>query len=113
MAAEAAKYLWDAIQAGDRVQRFALGLNFAGYCADEVRRSAIERQLEVLGEALSQLRKSAPDLAARVPELHRAVALRNVLIHGYATVDNAIVWGVVEQHLASLLQALKDLLPGA
>lgn len=99
MGAEAAKYLWDALQAGERAQRFALGMDYDAYCADEVRRSAIERQLEILGKALLRLRKVNPEAAARIPELHRAVALRHVLIHGYANVDNNIVWGVVRQHL--------------
>jgi uncharacterized protein with HEPN domain len=109
MGAEAAKYLWDALQAGERAQRFALGMDYDAYCADEVRRSAIERQLEILGEALLQLRKVDPETAARIPELHRAVALRHVLIHGYANVDNNIVWGVVRQHLDPLLLALRNL----
>ena len=74
-----------------------------------MRRSAIERQLEILGEALLQLRKVDPETAARIPELHRAVALRHVLIHGYANVDNNIVWGVVRQHLDPLLLALRNL----
>jgi uncharacterized protein with HEPN domain len=73
-------------------------------------RSAVERQFEIIGEALARLRQVDPVLAATIPELPRIVAFRNVLIHGYATVDNELVWGVVEGHLLSLLRTLAHLL---
>jgi uncharacterized protein with HEPN domain len=111
MEADAPKLLWDALQAAEKIGRFCDGHDFDGYRADEMLRSAVERQLEILGEALGQLRKVDPELAAGVPDLHRAVALRNVLIHAYANVDDAIVWGVVETQLPALRQHLRNLLP--
>lgn len=59
----------------------------------------------------SALRRADPALAATIPELPRIVAFRNVLIHGYATVDDRLVWGVVEADLAPLRQVLEHLLP--
>jgi uncharacterized protein with HEPN domain len=76
-------------------------------------RSAVERQLEIVGEALNQLRKVDPKTAADIPDLPRAVALRNVLIHAYATVNDRLVWDVVEQHLTALHQVLGELLRSA
>ena len=73
-------------------------------------RSAVERQFEIMGEALNQLSKTAPELAAQIPDLPRIVAFRNVLIHGYAVVDNAIVWRAVQEHLPDLLAVLDRLL---
>ena len=102
MSVDSAKYLWDAVQAAERVARFAAGMNFEGYHTDEIRRSAIERQLEILCEALAQLRKVDANLAVQIDDLPRAIALRNVLIHGYASADEAVVWGVVEQRLGAL-----------
>jgi uncharacterized protein with HEPN domain len=110
MEADAPKLLWDALQAAERIGRFAKGHTFKSYAGDELLRSAVERQLEILGEALGQLRKVDAQLAAQIPELHRSVALRNVLIHAYAEVDDAIVWGVVEVHLPALEARLRDLL---
>ena len=55
----------------------------------------------------------APDLAAGIPDLPRIVAFRNVLIHGYATVDDRLVWGVVEGDLPKLLALLTRLLDAA
>lgn len=56
MHADARKLLWDARHAAERVARFTLGKSFADYQADEFLRSAVERQLEIIGEALNQLR---------------------------------------------------------
>ena len=109
MSPDAAKYLWDARQAATKALRFAQGKSFDDYLADELLRSAVERQLEILGEALNQLRKTDPETAARVPNLAEAVALRNILIHAYATVDNRLVWGVVDGHLAALMDGLAAL----
>ena len=73
-------------------------------------RSAVERQFEIVGEALNQLAKLAPDLAEQIPDLPRIVASRNILIHGYAVVDNAIVWRVIQENLPGLLSVLERLL---
>jgi uncharacterized protein with HEPN domain len=54
-------------------------------------RSAVERQFEIIGEALSQLAKIDPAVAARIPDLRRIVGFRNVLIHGYDRMDAASV----------------------
>ncbi len=64
----------------------------------------------MVGEALTQLRKADPVTAARIPDLSKAVALRNALIRGYATVNDRVVWGVVEQHLGPLHETAGQLL---
>lgn len=108
-AEQAAKYLWDARRAAERVARFTAGRDLAGYLADEMLRAAVERQFEIIGEALNGLRRIDPTLAAAVPELPRIVAFRNVLIHSYATVDDRLVWSIVEGALPGLLVRLQRL----
>ncbi len=105
----AAKYLWDAQRAAERVARFTAGRTCEDYLGDEMLRSAVERQFEIIGEAFTGLRRVDPNLAATIPDLPRIVAFRNVLIHGYATVDSRLVWGVVEGKLAELLTLLTRL----
>lgn len=63
MGGDAGKYLWDAKVAADRVARFAKGRSFDDYRSDEMLRSAVERQFETIGEALSALRRVAPEVA--------------------------------------------------
>ncbi|MDQ3404512.1 MAG: DUF86 domain-containing protein [Actinomycetota bacterium] len=73
-------------------------------------RSAIERQFEIVGEALNQLSKIDGEIASAVPELPRIVAFRNILIHGYGTVDDALVWQVLAEELPILTRTLGELL---
>ncbi|WP_439576687.1 HepT-like ribonuclease domain-containing protein [Elioraea sp.] len=110
MRADPRGLLWDAHDAAETVAVFIRGHTLAEYRADRMLRSAVERQCEVVGEALNRLAKVAPDLAARVPGLAQAVAFRNLLIHGYAVVDDAVVWRTVQQDLPVLSRDLAALL---
>jgi uncharacterized protein with HEPN domain len=107
---DASKLLWDAQLAADRATRFCAGKTFVVYEADEILRSAVERQLEIVGKALNQLSRVDATTASLLPDLPRIVAFRNMLIHGYASVDNHIVWGVLETNLPPLLTTLNRLL---
>ena len=71
-------------------------------------RSAVERQFEIIGEALGTLARVDATIAARIPVLRDIVAFRNILIHGYAILDRARVWRVVEDDLPRL----RGVLPG-
>ena len=106
------KYLWDAMTAAERIGRFTSGRALDEYLSDELLRSAVERQFEIIGEALAALRRTDPDTASTIPEIDRIVAFRNLLIHGYATVDDRLVWGVVEGKLSGLREALSRLVGG-
>jgi len=110
MHADTRKLLWDAMQAADRVERFTRDKTFDDYLADELLRSGVERQLAIVGEALTQLRRIDPASAGTIAELPRVVGLRNVLVHAYANVDSRIVWGVIEADLDSLRASLTALL---
>jgi uncharacterized protein with HEPN domain len=110
MQAEAKKFAWDALQAVERITRFSANKTFGDYHGDELLRSAIERQFEIVGEALGKLRQVDPQSAATIPDLSRIVAFRNVLVHAYATVDDRLVWGVIETNLSSLQITLGKLL---
>ncbi|MGH1484538.1 MAG: HepT-like ribonuclease domain-containing protein [Geminicoccales bacterium] len=66
------------------MSRFTNGITFDDYLDDEMLRAAVERQFEIIGEALNQLSKRDPDRANKIPDLARIVAFRNILIHGSA-----------------------------
>ncbi|MCA1703999.1 MAG: DUF86 domain-containing protein [Actinobacteria bacterium] len=104
------KYVWDALRAAGLVHDFTRGQSFADYQCNAMLRSAVERQFEIIGEALNQLSKVDPVAASHIPELQRIVAFRNILIHGYAIVDDALVWQVLVDKLPGLQQALDELL---
>ena len=99
MRRDARAYLWDARVAVDSIRQFTRGRTVEAYRSDAMLRSAVERQFEILGEALNQLRRLAPAVAERIPELGEIVDFRNLLVHGYATVDNDTVWRPIENDL--------------
>jgi uncharacterized protein with HEPN domain len=101
-------YLWDALTAADLISQFTADKSFLDYRADALLRSGVERQFEIIGEALNQLAKADTAMAARIPELRRIVAFRNILIHGYATVDDELVWQVVTDKLPALAATVRE-----
>lgn len=103
-------YLWDAQRAAGLLETFSSGKSFADYAADDLLKSAVERQFEIIGEALNKLSKVAPEVASSIPDLPRIVAFRNILIHGYATVDDALVWQLLIEKLPALQDVLQALL---
>ena len=107
---EVRKYLFDIAQACDLLAQFTTGKTFTDYVADPLLRSAVERQFEVIGEALNQALRVHPDLSNRVSDCRRIVSLRNRLIHGYAFVSNEVVWGVLEANLPTLRREVQALL---
>lgn len=92
---EALAFLWDARLAGEKIVRFTEGHTLDGYLADDLVRSAVERQFLIVGEALNGLRRSFPLLAGRIPDIDHIVAFRHRLVHAYATIDDRRVWAFV------------------
>ena len=103
-------FLWDVREACRLIDEFVVGVSYEEYGSKALVRSAVERQFEIIGEALSQLAKVDPALASRVPEHRRVIAFRNVLIHGYAALDQQLVWRVIQQDLPGLHAAVDTLL---
>lgn len=103
-------WLWDVRDAALSIGQFTAGLDAGMYGRTALVHSAVERKFEIIGEALSQLAKAQPELAARIPHLPQIVAFRNQLIHGYARVDHDTVWGVIEHTLPGLSAMVDELL---
>ena len=59
---------------------------------------------------LNKLRQADPQLAAKITDIGRIVAFRNVLIHGYATVDDRLVWEIATERIQQLVDTLSNLL---
>jgi len=110
MERDARAFLWDAHRAAQAIDDFTRGKSFDDFTRDLLLRSAVERQFEIIGEALSQLGKSHADIAAKVPDLRRIIAFRNILIHGYAAIDRETVWRVIQENLPELRTTLATLL---
>lgn len=110
MPRDARAYLWDVRASADAIAGFIDGATADDYHDNALLRSAVERQLEIIGEALNQMTKIAPEWADEIPHCRDAIGLRNILIHGYIVIDDAIVWRTVERDLPALRQHVDALL---
>lgn len=90
--------------------RFMSGYSLEQYLADEKTRAAVERALEICGEAMNSLRKVAPEIANGIPYSHAIIGFRNILAHGYAEIDHDKVYDIVAKHAPDLLVAVKNAL---
>lgn len=106
-------YLWDAREAAGVILEFVTGKTFEDYMGDRLLRSAVERQFEIIGEALNQLCKIEPQWANRIPDVPQIIAFRNVLIHGYASVNGLTVWRTIDESLSTLYETVTNLLDEA
>ncbi len=110
MRREAKKYLWDIQHAIALVQDFTDGKTFTDYETDEMLRSAVERQFEIIGEAITRLAKVDPSIVTRISEYKQIIAFRNALVHGYSVVNNRTVWDVVDSDLPRLSREIHALM---
>jgi uncharacterized protein with HEPN domain len=110
MRLESKKYLFDILQAAKRVAEFTRNRVFSDYESDALLRAAVERQFEIIGEALRRLAKEDAATIALISEHARVIAFRNILVHGYADVDDRIVWDIAHSKLPTLLLEVESLL---
>ena len=104
------KLLLDVVEASRSIAARCRGHSFKEYEADRWFRRTVEREFEIVGEALNRLGRSDPTTAAAITELPRIVGFRNRIIHAYDAVDDAAVWGIVESHLPRLLAEIEVVL---
>ena len=110
MSPRARKYLWDIQDAAAAVTEFLDGKSFADYQNDRMLRSAVERQLIIVGEAMAALSRQFPEITARITEHHQVIAFRNVLVHGYDDLNHQNIWSIVENKLPILVMETRELL---
>jgi uncharacterized protein with HEPN domain len=82
MQREPAAFLWDVREAALRIHEFVVGLDFEKFAASALVQSAVERQFEIIGEALNQLSKVAPDIASQIPDCKQIIDINRRLHPG-------------------------------
>ncbi len=112
MRLESKKYLFDMQRAAALLAEFTHGKTFADYESDVMLRSAVERQFEIIGEAMTNLARIDEQAAGRIAHYPRVIAFRNILIHRYADVDDRLVWDVLESNLPTLAREIEAMLEG-
>jgi uncharacterized protein with HEPN domain len=112
MPRDARKYLFDIGEASNLISQFVAGRTLDDYLKSALLQSGVERQFEIIGEALGQLAKVDQQLATQITDYQKIVSFRNVPIHGYADVDDELVWDIVETRLPVLREEIGRLIGG-
>jgi len=107
------KILEDIRDAATFVRAVTATETLATYGTNRLLRQAVERNFEIIGEAMRRLDHHDPETARRVPNYARVIAFRNILIHGYDLIDHVLVWDTIHQHLPALQSAIEMLLAEA
>ena len=106
---EIKKYLFDIQESIDSIEKY-LGekRDFKVYVADKMLRRAVEREFEIIGEAMSRIEKL--DSALNISSKRQIISMRNRVIHGYDKIDNEIIWGTIVRHLPTLKIEIRNYL---
>src|SRR5262249_46493753 len=96
------KLLQDILSRVQAIQRDTQGKDLAAYQAHEMLRFAVERQFEIIGEAVSRLLKTDATAAAQIRDYRKIIDFRNAISHGYDLVDDQLVWDAVVNKLPIL-----------
>jgi uncharacterized protein with HEPN domain len=110
MQRETAKRLLDARTACDEIASFTAGKTQDAILTDRGLQLILQTLVGIIGEALGQLRRTDPDVAAAIPDLHRIVAMRNQIVHAYDSIDYLIVWRVATVDIPRLKPILTGMM---
>lgn len=88
-------YLHDLKQSCKLIHSFVEGCDLDTYISDSMRKSAVERQFILIGEALNQMLIHFPEEKEHFPDAARIISFRNRLTHAYRTISDDIIWGSV------------------
>jgi uncharacterized protein with HEPN domain len=99
----------DILRAIQEIESFCHGRLFRDFQEDRALQLIVERELEIIGEALARLRKDHPNLAEQIRDIHKIIGLRNVLAHGYDILEHEILWDIVERKIQPLKEDVQKL----
>src|SRR5438876_820450 len=107
---EPQKFLHDLLDSARFLVGYTADRKYEDYLGDRGFRSAVERELITIGEAVLRLHKFEATLCARISEYQRIISFRNILVHGYDAIKPDLVWLVVTDKLRPLIQEAESLL---
>lgn len=105
-----AAYLWDMLDAARAIREFIAGKTLRDYLQSRLLRGAVERHVEIIGEAANKVsagfRSSHPEIPWR-----KVIDQRNVLVHEYGEIKHELLWRVPTERVAELVKLLEPLVP--
>nr|WP_315217752.1 HepT-like ribonuclease domain-containing protein [uncultured Flavobacterium sp.] len=108
MTEKSKKYLSDILMAITLIREFTIDIaDFTIYEKDRKTQSAVERQLVIIGEALNKLRLIESEIV--IENDKQIIGFRNRLVHAYDSIDNSIVWAILNRHIEKLKTEIENL----
>ena len=106
------KWLFDIQTAINEIYGFLEGkeLKFEVYQQDKMLKRAIERELEIIGEATNRILKRDASYADKITDAQSIVGLRNQVIHAYDNISDENIWAIIVNHLPKLKEDVDGLL---
>ena len=103
-------WLYDILQSINEIDGYYTDLpkRFDTYKNDTKTKRAIERNIEIIGEAVYRIRKKDADF--KIPNSEQIIGTRNIIAHGYDKVSDEIMWSIVVNHLPKLKEAIEKML---
>ncbi len=102
-----AAYLWDMLDAVLTVEQLSSGMDFTQYSNDRRTQLAVERSLEIIGEAAGRVSDLFRNAHSEIP-WRQIIGQRNVLIHEYGEIKQERIWKVVVENVPQLIELLKQ-----
>jgi len=105
-----AAYLWDMLDAAKAVSEFILSRSYKDYQMDRMLRSAVERNIEIIGEAARHVSDAYKEIHPEIP-WKSIIGQRNILVHEYGEVKYERIWAVASGRIPELISHLEKLIP--
>lgn len=104
------KWLYDIKAAIDEIDGYFVELpnDFTSYSSNLILKRAIERDLEIIGEAVNRILKQNPDFP--IDNARKIVGLRNQIIHSYDNISDENIWAIIQVHLPVLKDEVIELI---
>lgn len=103
-------YLWDMLESAEGVLSMIHGVAFEAYCLDRKTRRAVEREVEIIGEAARKVSPACRDAHPEIP-WRKIIGQRHKLAHEYGEIQEEVIWRVATVHVPELIAHLRALLP--
>ena len=110
MEREIKTWLYDILQSIEEIESYFANKpkRFEDYLADKKTQRAVERNLEIIGEAMNRIQKSEPEI--NIENSRKIIGARNRIIHGYESISNELIWSIVINHLPNLRAEISSLI---
>ena len=103
-------WLFDILQSIEEIESYFSGKpkRFEDYLSDTKTQRAVERNIEIIGEAVSRILKADPEF--KLDNAHKIIDARNRIIHGYDKISHEVIWSIIINHLPKLQSEISDLI---